>query len=60
MLDRYEVSDFFDEMFLPTGKPREHYQLLHARLADMAAEAFNERRANADVSFLYQGITFTV
>ena len=60
LMDRYEVSDFFDEMFFPTGEPREHYRLLHARLSGMAAEAFNERRGYADVSFLYQGITFTV
>lgn len=60
LMDRYEVSDFFDEMFLPTGEPRNHYRLLHARLADMVAESFDERRGYADVSFLYQGITFTV
>lgn len=60
LMDRYELSDFFDEMFLPTGEPRPHYHELHARLVDMTAAAFDERRGNADVSFLYQGITFTV
>ena len=59
-MERYEVSDFFDEMFFPTGEPREHYRLLHARLSGMAAETFNERRGQADVSFLYQRITFTI
>ena len=59
-MGRYEVSDFFDEMFSPTGEPRPHYQQLHTRLVDMTAEAFNERRGYADISFLYQGITFTV
>jgi uncharacterized circularly permuted ATP-grasp superfamily protein len=58
--ESYEVGDFFDEMFLQAGKPRPHYQRLHDRLAEMSAEAFNERRGYADVSFLYQGITFTV
>ena len=59
-MGRYEVSDFFDEMFLPTGEPRPHYEQLHKRLVDMTADAFNERRGYADISFLYQGITFTV
>ena len=58
--ESYEVGDFFDEMFLQAGKPRPHYQRLHDRLAEMSAEAFNERRGYADVSFLHQGITFTV
>jgi len=60
LMDRYDVSDFFDEMFLPSREPRPHYQQLHERLLEMTAEAFNERRGYADVSFLYQGITFTV
>jgi len=29
-------------------------------LAEMTGEAFNEARSTADISFLYQGITFTV
>ena len=57
---RYEVSNFFDEMFWASGEPRAHYRELYARLLDMSADAFNERRSSADVSFLYQGITFTV
>jgi len=60
LLASYEASDFFDEMFSSTGEPRPHYRQLHSRLADMTAEAFNERRGDADISFLYQGITFTV
>ncbi len=60
LLERYDVSDFFDEMFSPEGAPRVHYEQLHHRLRTMTAEAFDERRGHADVSFLYQGITFTV
>jgi uncharacterized circularly permuted ATP-grasp superfamily protein len=60
LMHSYEVGDFFDEMFLPGGQPRPHYEQLHNRLADMTVEAFNERRGSADISFLYQGITFTV
>jgi uncharacterized circularly permuted ATP-grasp superfamily protein len=60
LMHRYDASDFFDEMFLPTGEPRAHYQQLHDRLRLMSSEAFDERRGWADISFLYQGITFTV
>jgi uncharacterized circularly permuted ATP-grasp superfamily protein len=60
LMHSYEVGDFFDEMFLANGQPRPHYEQLHTRLADMTVDAFNERRGDADISFLYQGITFTV
>ena len=60
LTDRYEVGDFFDEMFTSAGEPRSHYRRLHELLSEMTAEAFNESRSNADISFLYQGITFTV
>mgnify|MGYP003694726915 CR=1 FL=1 len=45
---------------LQLGEPRSHYRRLHELLSEMTAEAFNESRSNADISFLYQGITFTV
>ena len=58
--DRYELGDFFDEMFTSQREPRPHYRRLHKLLAEMTGDAFNEARSNADISFLYQGITFTV
>ena len=58
--DSYEVGDFFDEMFVSLKEPRPHYRRLHELLSEMTGDAFNEARANADISFLYQGITFTV
>ncbi|HZS07264.1 MAG TPA: circularly permuted type 2 ATP-grasp protein [Blastocatellia bacterium] len=60
LTNRYEVGSFFDEMFAQPGEPRPHYRHLHDRLAELTVEAFNERRRAADISFLYQGITFTV
>jgi uncharacterized circularly permuted ATP-grasp superfamily protein len=58
--DAYAVDGFFDEMFDAPGRVRPHYRALLARLSEMTAEAFEERRRQADASFLYQGITFTV
>src|SRR4029453_9059638 len=60
LADGYAVDGFFDEMFEPSGEVRPHYRALFARLSDMTAETFEERRRQADASFLYQGITFTV
>lgn len=60
LTDEYQIGDFFDEMFEPSGQPRRHYLALHDRLREMSEAAFDERRRRADISFLYQGITFTV
>ncbi len=50
----------FDEMFDHDGTPREAYRQLHSRLVDLAPEELRRRQQDADLSFLHQGITFTV
>lgn len=57
---RYELGSFYDEMFTPSGQPREHYRTLHQQLCDLTMDDFAEYRRGAETSFLYQGITFTV
>lgn len=47
-------------MFEPAGAPREHYRPLYERLLEMPAEEMQRRKQAADLSFLHQGITFTV
>jgi uncharacterized circularly permuted ATP-grasp superfamily protein len=56
----YEPRPFFDEMFAEPGEVRPHYRGLYEQLSRLSADAFEERRREADVAFLYQGITFTV
>ncbi len=56
----YALDNFFDEMYAADGAIRPHYAVLHQQLAALSAEAFNQRRRDADITFLYQGITFTV
>jgi len=56
----YDMGEFYDEMFYSPGFPRLHYSKIHQRLAGMAPAQFEERRKLADLSFLLQGITFTV
>ncbi|HWB95610.1 MAG TPA: circularly permuted type 2 ATP-grasp protein, partial [Bryobacteraceae bacterium] len=56
----YDPGSFYDEMFLADGQPRPHYLRMYEELASMAMPQFEERRQLADLSFLLQGITFTV
>jgi uncharacterized circularly permuted ATP-grasp superfamily protein len=56
----YDTGSFYDEMFSAPGQPRAQYSKLYQKLASMAPAQFEERRKLADLSFLIQGITFTV
>ena len=61
LLERpYDPERFFDEMFEAPGVVRPHYRALHEELRGLSGEGFEQRRREADVQFLYQGITFTV
>ena len=60
LFDRYDPGSFYDEMFSAPGAPRAHYKLLFQKLGSMGLRQFEERRKLADLSFLLQGITFTV
>ena len=56
----YDLGVYYDEMFGSPGQPRPHYEEIFAALATLTAGEFEERRRLADLSFLLQGITFTV
>ena len=56
----YQVGSFYDEMFAAPDEPRPHYAKIFEKLASMVPSQFEERRQHADLSFLLQGITFTV
>src|SRR6195256_4434982 len=56
----YNAGPFFDEMFSAHDEPRPHYSKIFQKLARMLPSQFEERRKHADLSFLLQGITFTV
>ena len=56
----YEPDGFFDEMYEAAGVPRAHYRVLAEQLSALGVEEFEERRRAVDVSFLNQGIGFTV
>jgi uncharacterized circularly permuted ATP-grasp superfamily protein len=56
----YDPERFFDEMYEAPGEVRPHYRALQEELGGLHREGFEERRREADIQFLYQGITFTV
>jgi len=60
LFEGYDTGGFYDEMFLASGQPRPPYARLFQKLSGMAPSHFEERRKLADLSFLIQGITFTV
>jgi uncharacterized circularly permuted ATP-grasp superfamily protein len=60
LFEGYDTGDFYDEMFASSGRARSQYTKLFQKLAAMAPEQLEEKRKLADLSFLIQGITFTV
>jgi uncharacterized circularly permuted ATP-grasp superfamily protein len=57
---RYKIDAAYDEMFDGDFHPRTHYVPLYERLLEMSADVLRQRQQAADLSFLHQGITFTV
>jgi uncharacterized circularly permuted ATP-grasp superfamily protein len=60
LFKRYDVGQFYDEMFTAPGKPRPHYRQLYNLLSPMTVGELRQRQTWADRSFLQQGVTFTV
>jgi uncharacterized circularly permuted ATP-grasp superfamily protein len=56
----YDPGTFYDELIAPDGNPRACAAAIFENLANMPLEVFEERRKLADLSYLVQGITFTV
>src|SRR5271168_4610656 len=56
----YQLDGAFDEMRTSDGSIRPIYQALVERLATLPPEELLRRKQSADLSFLTQGITFTV
>jgi uncharacterized circularly permuted ATP-grasp superfamily protein len=56
----YTLGAPYDEMFARGGAVREHYAALDARLSVLPPEELQRRQQACELSFLHQGITFTV
>jgi len=59
-LKNYKLDHAYDEMFLDPEALREHYEPLLEHFAALPPEEVQRRKQAADLSFLNQGITFTV
>lgn len=60
MFTSYKVEPFFDEMLKASGKPKDHYQKFYDMIQKFSIEELKEKHETAQLSFLRQGITFTV
>lgn len=60
MFEAYQPEGFFDEMFIRPDEPRPHYRRLMERFNELNPEDFEHKRTAVDLSFMRQGITFTV
>jgi uncharacterized circularly permuted ATP-grasp superfamily protein len=60
LLREYFLDDAYDEMFAEDGSIRPHYVALLDLLSSLPREELQRRKQSADVSYLMQGITFTV
>lgn len=56
----YQLNAAFDEMFDLDFTPHTHYETLFDVLLRLSPEELQYRQQTADLSFLHQGITFTV
>src|SRR5580698_10526323 len=60
LFGEYPLDQAFDEMREPSGQLRLHYRALAEALARLPQEELQRRKQSAELSFLTQGITFTV
>lgn len=60
LLASYDPGQAYDELLQAGRAPRPHYKALYDRLLSLPTDELNRRKSAADVSFLNQGITFTV
>src|ERR1700681_509827 len=60
LFEDYHVGPFYDEMFSAPDVPLPHYAKIFEKLGAMMPAQFEERRQHAELSFLLQGIAFTV
>ncbi|MCB9451390.1 MAG: circularly permuted type 2 ATP-grasp protein [Anaerolineaceae bacterium] len=61
LIEDYLVIDSaYDETFNKDGRPRPHYRALIEKLASFSADELSFRQQASDLTFLNQGVTFTV
>lgn len=56
----YDVGEFYDEMFSPSGSPRTNCQLLYKHIQELTSNDLRKRKTAAERSMIRLGITFNV
>ena len=58
----YQTENFFDEMFEKSDnlKAFDYYQSIYERIGSLSENEFEQKKKQADSSFLEHGVTFTV
>lgn len=59
-MNNYLLDHAYDEMFQAPGEIHRHYEPLLSHFSSLPADELQRRKQAADLSFLNQGITFTV
>lgn len=59
-MNNYLLDHAYDEMFSAPGELHRHYELLLDHFSSLPSDELQRRKQAADLSFLNQGITFTV
>ena len=60
LLNNYSLDHAYDEMFAGPEELHPHYEHLYERFCALSADDLQRRKHAAELSFLNQGITFTV
>jgi uncharacterized circularly permuted ATP-grasp superfamily protein len=60
VLQGYDPNGFFDEMFATPTEVRRHYERFRNLFAQISPDEFDQRRAEVDLAFMRQGVTFNV
>jgi uncharacterized circularly permuted ATP-grasp superfamily protein len=58
--DQYDPGDFYDELFVAKGQPREEAKLLIERLRSLSMDEIQQRQKVAQNTLFKMGVTFNV
>ena len=58
--DLYDPEEFYDELFIATGKPRSHSVSLIEHMTSLGIEQLEQQRLTAEIALFKLGVTFNV
>jgi len=58
--EAYDPEDFYDELFLESGKPRSHCASLIQHMIELGIQQLEQQRQTAEIALFKLGVTFNV